>query len=699
MKILGALLLALTLSASAQLRETPVAAAPLGPAEGAQVTPLAATDGSDFFVVWGDSRGGTFGTRVTHDGRVLDTTGIFLADAYPTALLWCGGAYVLVYSAADNRSAGVVRFNSEGRIIDGPRKVTDSHEAVAATNGSTIVLAGADITVLDDRAERVEEIPMPVDGTYAWALASNGSAYELVVTAYTGLQNRVVAIPLAANGHPQSSQSLPSIVRAFVIASPAGYRVFFGKLSDDTVMTFDTANDPATASPLLGAVTVEGATTTTNGYLLATVGPTDHDLTIVHANGTTVLDPQPFSTTSGPGNATDPAFASAGDNVLLAWSEMSTDANVRAVILDSSGHPKSSPFDLAFSAPAQEAPAIATGAANDFVAWQEGSGIYGARVSPDGVPLDGRGIRLSALGILPQVVRDGDAYVVAWFGASVIDIRWIDASSGIPIGQTVAVDNPSASGYSVGRDDHGIVLFSSDRYGYLQAQRVGMAGPIGPAVPLTTASVATFGTTAVWNGHEWLVLWNEQRRIPASAGLPLFATTVKAERVLESLAVADSQPLTIVDFPSSAGSAVATTNGDEFFVVWSDNERGHLDGVFARTVSASGILGDPTLLVPATSETDVKSAVWDGSHYAVAYAARRDDAAYAFRLMLTHAGLGDQLVISAAAPNQYEVALAATPGRPLRAAYTRLATEPQYGYVFRLFTRDLVYARHRIAAH
>ena len=694
MKTLVPLLLALTLSASAQLRETPVATAPLGPAEGSQVTPLAATDGTDFFVVWGDTRGGTFGTRVTHDGRVLDTTGIFLAGSNPRALLWAGGAYVLVYSAPDNRSAGVVRINRDGKVIDGPRQVTESHVGAAATNGSTIVLGGADITVLNDRAERIDEFPIPVDNTYGWALASNGSTYEFAVVAYTGLQNRVVAMALDANGHLQSSQSVPSTVSPFVIPSGAGYRVFFANLSNDAVMTFDTASGPAAASQLLGTATMKGATATANGYLLATAGSTAGELKVVHGNGPAIVDPQPFST-SAPGIAADLAFAAAGDNVLFAWS---TGADVQAVMLDSGGHAKSSLFDLTLSAPAQEAPAIARGAANDFVAWQEASGIYGARVSPEGVPLDGRGIRLAEIGILPQVVRDGDAYVVAWFGATGIDLRWIDASSGIPIGQTITVGNPSGSSYSIGRDDDGVVLFFSDQFGHLQAQRVGMAGPIGPAVSLTADSVAATGMAAVWNGHEWLVLWNEQKPIP-SVGPPQYATTVKAERVLDSFSVVDSQPLTIVNFPTSAGSFVATTNGDEFFVAWSDNERGHADGISARTVSAAGVLGDPALLVPATSQTAVKSAAWDGSHYAIAYAAQRDDVPYAFKLMLTHAGLGDQLVISASAPNQYEVALAATPGRPLRAAYARIATEPQYGYVSRVFTRDLVYVRHRIAAH
>ncbi|HEX3109392.1 MAG TPA: hypothetical protein VHU41_09895, partial [Thermoanaerobaculia bacterium] len=139
-------------------------------------------------------------------------------------------------------------------------------------------------------------------------------------------------------------------------------------------------------------------------------------------------------------------------------------------------------------------------------------------------------------------------------------------------------------------------------------------------------------------------------------------------------------------------------DGDDFFVAWSNNDLNVTQGVYSRTIPASGPPSEPILVI-AGNDTHVESAAWDGSHYAVAYQARREDGFYAYRLMLTHAGLGDQLVISGAAPDQREVALAATPGRPLRAAYTRIATDPQYGYVSRLFTRDLVYARRRTASH
>ncbi|HEX3109299.1 MAG TPA: hypothetical protein VHU41_09415, partial [Thermoanaerobaculia bacterium] len=247
MKILGAFLLAFAVTASAQLRETAVSTPTLGRAEGDQGGPLAATNGTDFFAVWNDARGGgTFGTRVAADGRVLDPTGIFITASQPRALLWCGDAYVLVYSASDNRSAGVVRINTEGKVIDGPRNVTQSYVAAAATNGSTIVLAGTNITVLNDRAQFIEQIAPPIAGGYAWAATSNGATYELAAALYSGGLNWVAAIALDRNGHTQKVLYFGSSAnQVLVTPSAAGYRVFYGDLQKDTVMTFDTATDPA----------------------------------------------------------------------------------------------------------------------------------------------------------------------------------------------------------------------------------------------------------------------------------------------------------------------------------------------------------------------------------------------------------------------------------------------------------------------
>ncbi|MEO0022834.1 MAG: T9SS type A sorting domain-containing protein [candidate division WOR-3 bacterium] len=66
--------------------------------------PLAlATDGSDFLVAWSNGRippanvrGVAVGTRISADGAVLDSAGIFLGGRYPTALVFDGNDYILL---------------------------------------------------------------------------------------------------------------------------------------------------------------------------------------------------------------------------------------------------------------------------------------------------------------------------------------------------------------------------------------------------------------------------------------------------------------------------------------------------------------------------------------------------------------------------------------------------------------------------
>jgi hypothetical protein len=74
------LILAFVAAAPAQISaEAPVSFPVYGPAPGDQTAPVIATDGLDFLVAWIDARAfpvSVYANRVTHDGRVLDGTGI-----------------------------------------------------------------------------------------------------------------------------------------------------------------------------------------------------------------------------------------------------------------------------------------------------------------------------------------------------------------------------------------------------------------------------------------------------------------------------------------------------------------------------------------------------------------------------------------------------------------------------------------------
>ncbi len=705
MKISGALLLALTLSASAQVRETAVATAPLGQAEGRQGPAIVASNGPDFFVVWSDDRGGTFGTRVTHDGEVLDKTGIHLSGSFfPIAVLWCGGTYTVVLEEGIDGVVGtsVVRVDVNGKVIDGPRLAArNGIPRAAVTNGSTILIVADSLALLDDRAQLIQQLPSPFpDGNY-WAAASNGNTYEIATSRLSDGREWVVTMTLDSDAHVLHTLYLPDAQgQPKIVVTSGKYRVFCESVTTlpkvPQIVTFDASIDPAPVTPFLAIPYAYEVIGTGSNYLLAlNSAAATNEIQVYTASGDHIEPAVMFTTTSKPRQALSPAFGVAGDAVLLVWGDYSTDksddSELHALILDAAGNARTPAFDLTRSASQQHAPWLATGGANDLVVWQETAGIFAARVTADGTPLDGSGTLLSTTGSAPQVIYDGSKYVVSWAGDRVVDFRWVDLESGVPTNAAVVVDTPNATSYSVGRDALGLVLFFTDVFG-VKAERVGLAGAIGPAVQLAAAADAE-GVTAAWNGNEWLVVWNDLTWVYPQFGLPFPTGKARAVRLTESLAPLDVAPMEIADSSSADVPPLGTTNGDDFLVAWSTSS-----GSYARTVSATGTLGDSKLLA-AGINTRVKSAAWDGGHYVVAYAMERGPFTNKYTLVLTHVGLEDQLAISTASPEQHEVSIAATPGRPLRAAYTRTATEPLYGYVSRAFTRDLVYARRRIAPH
>ncbi|KPK76619.1 MAG: hypothetical protein AMJ89_03835 [candidate division Zixibacteria bacterium SM23_73] len=94
-----------------------------------QYVPSAAWDGTNYFVVWQDSRSGNhdiYGAKVTIDGEILDPDGIPVCttgydDASP-AVAWDGTNYLVVwYGAQDGDSTASiygVRVTPEGEILD-----------------------------------------------------------------------------------------------------------------------------------------------------------------------------------------------------------------------------------------------------------------------------------------------------------------------------------------------------------------------------------------------------------------------------------------------------------------------------------------------------------------------------------------------------------------------------------------------------
>jgi hypothetical protein len=687
----------------------------------AQEYPQVGSNGSDFLAAWTDNRGSSmYAARVRGDGTLLDPTGIPLPSTLGaitlrvTAVVWCGDAWVIVISGQDaytQRSfTAVSRIDADGKVIEPPRTVVWEQAFAAASNGSRIVIVtgGANITVLDDRANFLDEWLTGVSGASEWMAVSNGSTFMAMMSGYDGRKNFTAAITIDPSGHAKSNAILERATpNAVALPEGSTYAVLYTDISSGDLMQFIVMDSVVSAvTDVAPRVTALAAAPTDSGYVVAFEGAGDRELHLLHAAGSTVLDGQPYVTANGGAIAAWPVLASNGREVLFVWMKnLETTTDLRGVIVDSNGKAKSAAFDVTQSAALQQHPAIATGGPNDLVAWQERSGIYAARVTPDGRPLDGRGIEISQSPGVPKVVYDGTSYVVAWmpFDGSSIHLHWIDPATGGSVGSNVTLPG-CATAFFLSRDAIGLVAFITDcNASRLYAQRISTAGPTGPQVNISPEGVEARILGAACNGKEWLVTWEKATLLyPFFQFFPRYASTTYAQRVLLSLSTVDVQPIEIAASNlEEIGGIVAATDGQGFVVVWSyffnAPPNGQL-GIYTRSVSASGVTGEPQPLVAGT-DLQPRSLVWDGNRYTVAYASPRESNYPGWDLLLTHIGAGDRVAISSASPSQSDVSLAVAPGSPVRAAYDRIALEPAYGGAWRVFIRDLLQARRRSAAH
>jgi hypothetical protein len=163
---------------------------------------------------------------------------------------------------------------------------------------------------------------------------------------------------------------------------------------------------------------------------------------------------------------------------------------------------------------------------------------------------------------------------------------------------------------------------------------------------------------------------------------------IRAVRISPSMTLQDTEPLLIatsdVDLVSHRAPHAASSGGDDFVIAWT---RGFFAGpreVHARKLVAAP---SPTYLAPGVAQ----SAIWTGSDYAVGFISPTSDA-----LGVTLHGAFFK--ISATTDAEPSLALVAANGR-VSGAYTRVATEPLYGGVSRLFIRDARPLHGRAAGH
>lgn len=331
---------------------------------GNQQTVSIASNGTDYFVVWIDSRGinnDAYGARVTAGGGVLDPAGLAVSAAtghqqYPTVAS-DGTDYLVTWTdLRSNRDIYAGRVTSAGAVLDG---------------------GGIPVCTLWQQQQ-------------APAVASDGTGYLTVWQDNRGgVSPDIYGARLSAAG---------------VLLDADGFPVSLDQ---------NAQRETAVASNGDGYLVVwedgrAGLHADIYGVRLDAMGE--------------VLDPAGLAISTADDRQGAPAVASNGTDYLVVWEDAST-AQIHGTRVTSAGVPEPDGFPISvgvdFSSAA--APAVASNGANYMVVWRDTRladwDLFGARVSSAGAVLEPNGILISdAEGEQepPSIASDGTDYLVVW---------------------------------------------------------------------------------------------------------------------------------------------------------------------------------------------------------------------------------------------------------------------------------------------
>jgi hypothetical protein len=696
--ILTAFLLLITSAAFGQIAsEHSVSTPVVGPSTTVLGSAIA-SDGDGFLAVWLDVRAGDglptnsipslYASRISHDGTVLDPSGILLGTSAggSIGLAWAGDRYLAVWNGASDIMA--VQLGADGRVL-GPARVI-VHQAQLggrrplASNGNVTVLTGSrGYVVLDREANIISSDNFPAQAVYLtgageFVLTASGGTTRLdssgrLTARTTRGWSGVIACrangcttAFGANGHLAVAPYDPATL---VVGQP---------LSLPTDQSFQYSMDLFAAA---------------DGYVLLT-----NTLQRLGSDGSALGSP-----TTLPGAASGGGAASNGrDVVTLGFPERT----LATSIVTSAG--AAQPAIVAFNANAQHDVAMARSSSNYLAVWREKNGTYAGRLSLDGLPLDGRGVLLGSNTGKPSVIFDGTSYFVvlrnqlspfAFFNGynPPLSIVRVDPATGTVLSVfRIAADDLNVASDGVTR----IAVWTESANSRLVAASLTSSGTIASAPVFVAAPPPGMGVahpSVAWNGTMWFLAWEEETiPVPFLPGGPSYPVSqaVRGARLSPELIPLDTQPITLatVPFLNILSSRVAS-DGHDFLVAWTaETLPDGKPSVRVRRVLPTGAIADETVISRGT----VRDLVWDGANYDLAYSGGQPLDLVLARLRPSGQPF-ETLAISVTAGDDRSASLVPLGNGSILTAYTRVAFEPLYDGVERAFV-GVPYPLHARAA-
>jgi hypothetical protein len=517
-----------------------------------------AFDGTNFFVVWHDQRGGLndrdiYGARVTPGGVVLDTTGLIVSDAANDqsmpSVVFDGTSFLVVWT--DDRH-GVRTHDVYGARVAPDGLVRDTSGLVIS---AAAVQPGGPVLAFDGAKSLI-----------AWSDSSTGRGRALYASRVT------------------PAGSVLDTLR-FCMTPCAGYQQWPAVALGGTnyLVAWTDFSDFAVPSILCARVTPAGQ----------------------------VLDPCGLKISTATASQDEVSIAYDGTNFLVVWDDYrsGTGTNVFGARVTPEGQVLDTTAFVIRAASVRSGSRVAFSGTNYLVVWTDVRNfvedIYGARVTPAGVVLDTAGFPISTAAneqSMPAVVSDGTGFLVLWtdyrngqysdiYGARVTaDGRVLD-TAGIPV-STAAYYQMRPAAVFDGNDF--FVVWEENRGGGapdIYAARVTPAGVVldSAGIPVSTATGDQWYSTVAFDGTDLIVAWMDFR---ASDFSDIYGARVSPDGV-----VLDSFVIVARDRTQSKPALARGGNGSMLLVYVDRTERAGgktyvSDRIWGNLVQRPGVVED-----------------------------------------------------------------------------------------------------------
>lgn len=600
-----------------------------------QSSPAVAWNGTNFFVVWEDSRSGAdsdiYGARVAPDGAVLDAAGIAIGtntnDQRGPSIAWNSGVHYVAweegsYSAANIRGA---RVAPDGTVLDagGSNLCTAARRQALP---SVAPLGTGFMIVWDDERNTIPDI-------YGARVSGSGELLDPSGISISQADDAQQNPALAWNG--TNCVVIWGDARDGVSFNIHGARISpAGAILDATgfpVCTQSGDQDEA-AIAWTGSRFLVAWADWRNGT------NTDYDIYAARLDGGGALldGGSGFLVAEAPGYQGATVAATSGTNVLIAWTDMRKDADIYAArVSDAGAVLDAPPFAAALAPNRQYAPAVASDGTNWLAVWEDDRGgvdfdLYGARTDATGLVLDVNGFVVAAATndqVRPCLLWNGTNYFAAWTdyrrtGADgdIFATRISPAGAALdPTGIVVCTNESDQEGVAASWDGTNHLCVWTDQRGPDQdifGARVNAAGVV--LDPVTNLQIsfwtgtAQFNPTVAWNGTTHLVVWQDYRDDQAD---------LYGARMTPGGTVLDIGGLALCTETNDQTEPAIAWDGIRYLLAWSDSRGQTNSSIYAGRLSSAAAPLDGSGFAVAVHGGDHSAPriAWDGYTHVVAW--------------------------------------------------------------------------------